>query len=156
MGFVHAGLLTIVLTGIVIASTSHGMVTAIPDMSLKARLSLLAILLLAAGAAWFHVDGGFDYLIWAYRVPARPAAERHFVSLVEREMRVWSADTDAAERQIGCRSPTTEIEELADAASDWSGTVLTAYRIGTMAVLVVKSAAIPGCGPATTTNRMRL
>jgi hypothetical protein len=133
-----SGILAGLLVAVLVASASHGMLSRIPDMSLKARLALLGCALSLVPAAWFYADGGFDYLIWAYRVPARPATERQFVSLVERAMGAWSRDVDGAARDGRCRSRMAEIEGLADRVSDWSGTVSTAYRLGNTAVLAMR------------------
>jgi hypothetical protein len=93
---------------------------------------------LLGAAGWFYYQGGFDYLLWAYRVPPRPAAERQFVSVIEQRMHAWADEADGATRSDRCRSTTTEIAALANPVTDWSGTVSTAYRVGRSAVLTVR------------------
>jgi hypothetical protein len=107
-------------------------------MSWKGRLGLLACAVLLGGAGWFYYQGGFDYLLWAYRVPPRPAAERQFVSVIEQRMHAWADEADGAARSDRCRGATAEFAALANPVTDWSGTVATAYRVGRSAVLAVR------------------
>jgi hypothetical protein len=123
---------------LVIASASHGMLSRIPEMSWRGRLAVLACTVLLGGAGWFYYQGGFDYLMWAYRVPPRPAAERQFVSAIEQRMHAWAGEADGAARSDRCRGATAEFAALANPVTDWSGTVATAYRVGRSAVLTVR------------------
>lgn len=121
-----------------ISSASSGFINHVADLSRKGRLLLAAVLCLALWAAWLLYDGGADYLVWLRNVPARPADEREFVSLTERALHEWSAEQDTRERNRKCLIRSHEIAESAARVSHWTGTVSTAYQLGTRAVLVVR------------------
>jgi hypothetical protein len=107
-------------------------------MSLRGKLALLACSVLLGSAGWFYADGGVEYLMWVCRVPARPAAERQFVSRIERSMHRWSTSKDDGNREVSCRRETAQFIQLIDPVIDWGGTVATVYRVGTKAVLAVR------------------
>ncbi len=119
-----------------ISSASTGLISRIPDMSRKAQLALVGMLCLAGWAGWFYMEGGFDYLMWLRHVPPRPAAEIRFVSAVQDAMNRWVGDQPGGE--TACRRATTAIEAQSEPATDWTGTVYLAYRVGSRAALVVR------------------
>ncbi len=133
---VVAALLALLIGAAAVSSATSGLISQIPDMSRKAQLALVGLLCLAVWAGWFYIEGGFDYLMWLRQVPPRPAAEIRFVSAAQDAMDRWvdgQPGDDAA-----CRRATTAIEAQAEPATDWAGTVYTAYRVGSKAALVVR------------------
>jgi hypothetical protein len=133
-----AAILMVFIMVALISSASSGFINHVADLSRKGRLLLVAVLCLALWAGWLLYDGGADYLIWLRNVPARPADEREFVSLIERALHAWSAEQDPRERDRNCLIQSREIAESAARVSDWTGTVSTAYQLGTRVVLVVQ------------------
>jgi hypothetical protein len=126
----------VILMMLLIASATNGLISRVPDMSRRAKFALAGALGLAGWCGWFYLNGGFGYLTWRYTVPSRPGSEIEFVSLVESEMKHW-ADAHLGSA-TACQHATDALEARARQVSDWSGTVYTAYRVGTKGVLVVR------------------
>jgi len=129
-------ILALLVGAAAVSSASSGLISQIPDWSRKAQLALVGMLCLAGWAVWFYMEGGFAYLMWLRAVPPRPAAEMRFVSAVQDAMNRW-ADGQPGD-EAACRRATTAIETQAEPATDWAGTVYTAYRVGSGAALVVR------------------
>jgi hypothetical protein len=121
---------------VLIGSASHGLISRVPDMSRKGKLALAGSLCLAEWAGWFYLNGGFDYLMWRYAVSSQPRSEIEFVSLVQYEMSQW-ADAHPGSA-VACQHATKALEARTRQVSDRSGTVYTAYGVGTRGVLVVR------------------
>jgi hypothetical protein len=131
-----AAILLLFVTVALVSSASSGFLSR--AMSPKRLPVLGGSLCLIAVAAWLYLTGDGEYLLWAYDVPARPAAERTFVSLVENSMQEWSAETSSGERARKCIDQTAEMKKQSPPATDWTGTVATTYRLGTKMVLVAR------------------
>jgi hypothetical protein len=126
----------VILMVMLISSASHGFISRVPDWSRKGKLALAGALCLAGAAGWFYLNGGFDYLMWRFTVASRPDSQIAFVSLVQSEMSRWDDARPAS--AAACRHATESLEARARQVLDWSGTVYTAYRVGTRGALVVR------------------
>lgn len=129
-------LLALLIGAATITSASSGLISQIPELPRKVQFGLVGMLCLAAWAIWFYFDGGFDYLMWRQAIPARPATETRFVTLVQDAVGRW-ADGQSGD-DTACRAATAALEAEAGPVTDWTGTVYTVYRVGTKAALVVR------------------
>ena len=134
---VIVAILMAIIMVVVISAASSDLIHHVANLSRKGKLLLAAGLCLIAWGGWFYYNNGFDYLLWLYNVPTRPADERAFVAATERALHAWSAEQDPAARDRMCRDQPRAPAE-AEEVSHWAGTVSTVYQLGTRAVLVVR------------------
>ena len=133
-----AVVLIVVITIVLIASASSGIVSRLFDMPRRGLLVLAGIVGLVVCALWFYLNGDIDAALWQHNAPARPSDETEFVSRVEAAMAEYAAAADPGERGRYCLRRTAELEKLASAVTDWTGTVSASYRMGLKLVLVVR------------------
>jgi hypothetical protein len=129
--------LMVIVMVAVISAASSDLIHQVASLSRKGRLLLAAGVCLIAWGGWFYYNNGFDYLLWLYHVPTRPADERAFVGATEQALHAWSAEQNAGARDRLCHDP-TRVRAKAEEVSHWTGTVSTVYQLGTRAVLVVR------------------
>ena len=73
-------------------------ISRISDLCKAGKLAVAGGLCVAAGAGYFYMVGGIDYLQWLYKVPKRPDQEVAFVSRVEDALDRWRATTESHRR----------------------------------------------------------
>ncbi len=123
---------------LIISSLSHGVLSRLGHLTRREAAGLMCVICLGSASAWLFFSGEFDYLLWLYDMPARPADEKAFVEQVERSRAAWSLEATSAARATVCKSETARLASVASSVDNWVGTISTTYNIGTGAALVVR------------------